>query len=645
MVTRTLDIERLLESPSFGELADKLPFRLFVVDRDRRLIYRNRPEEDDPELCHKVGVIHDSDCERCSRGGSDCPVDLCLADGRARRLVLPSHRPGSDQLMEVELQPIIQGSVVRQVLVIQREVSRQMTQLRDAQRLLERRMRQLDIMNQVLAALQMSTDLERILYVILTGLTFGKGLEFNRAFFFVREGEEIAGRMAVGPIDGDEAARIWHRADLQTLSLSELLEHYDPRELETPINRLVQGVRFNLAAAPRQLLEALRQPGCVRLAVQANRQPGSVCLLEEVRSGEAWLAPVRPQAVGDPEDWRGFLLVDNTITGRDPTGEHLDALVSCARHLSFALDRANLNRQLHLKIDELQQVNEALAESRASLVQAEKLATVGRITGNLAHELKTPIVAIGGFSRRLRKDLAEQPKLRSRAEIVLDESRRVEKILDALLDYADPQILRKIEADVQGLLKRLLEKLKTEFEERGIRTTLESKAEELLLWGDPLRLSQLFRCLLQNVLDLNPPDREERACSRLNVRLVVGGEHLSILFEDDGPGIPAAAADQVFEPFYSSKPSAVGLGLSQARDIVQQHGGSLHLLNPLPERPENRVAEPVAAAGNTGTAEASIPDAVTEEHSGRANEVEAPRGCTMEVILPWRYNGKDPVRR
>lgn len=582
--------------PDLHKLAELLPFRLFVIDGQHRMLFPLHSGEPDTP-----GRIHDDDCAFCARGREHCPVDATLADGQRRQVVLPAGGEGGSR--ELELIPF-EAEGERRLLVVQRDMDADTAELSRVHGSLERRLRQLDIMNQVLAALQQSRDLDRILRVILAGITFGKGLEFNRAFYFERQGDEIVGRTATGPRDGEEASRIWMRRDLAELSLGELLETLGPEEEERPVQHLVESVRLHLAAAPAQLREALKRGRWSRLTVPAQREPGSVCLLELVGSREAWIAPVRTTAVesaeGDGGDWRGFLLVDNAITQRQPSEEHLDALEACARHLGFALERARLNGELDRRLKELETAYAELDRNKLRLIEAEKMAAVGRVSGNLIHELKTPIVSIGGFSRLLVRELELQPAVRERAEIVLRESKRIEQVLAGLMDYSAPQALRLEELDLRQWLQDEGERQRESLQERGIALEIELPMHSLMRLGDPLRLRQMLHSLLQNSMDLNVGGPR---CTRVSLRLEHDEHEARLVVADDGPGLDPVAALRAFEPFWSGREGAVGLGLTLAQDIARQHGGQLALTPP--------------AQG---------------------------RGAEFTLHLPWREHGQTAVR-
>lgn len=565
------------------ELLDRLPIRLYLVDAEHQATGLDGTRLDNP------GVIHGGDCAICGLGEQECPVRLSVADGRRRHMRLPPHLCDGVHAVDLDILPLHEAGAG--VLVVERQLEDADTELSRTDLGLERELRQLDILNQVLAALQQSRDLDRILRIILAGLTFGKGLEFNRAFFFEREGDEIVGRLAVGPLSGEEAARIWARHDLNMLSLSELFEQLDAADEDRPIQRRVEAIRFHLAAAAPQLRQALERPGCTLLRLPELREPGSVCLLDLTGSQESWLAPVRvPAGQGRAaEETRGFLLVDNAITLRPPTSDHLDALVSCARHLGFALERARMNRELDQNLAELKAAYEKLDRRQEQLLQSEKLAAVGRVTGNLAHEIKTPLMSIGGFARLLVKELADLEKPRGHAELVLKESRRIERILESLMDYSTPQILRRDHLDLCARVRQLGERLEESFRERGIALELELPAEPVWVFSDALRLDQLLHAQLQNALDLGEASRDTGRnggrenggrCARVSLSLVCEDGLALLSVADDGPGVPESLLETLFEPFVSGREGSLGLGLTQARDIARLLEGDIRLVQP-----------------------------------------------------------------
>lgn len=554
---------------SLATILSHLPFNIYLVNSRHEVFTLDGTTHPD------LGHVHGSSCAYCSSESGECPIRATLDDRQRRIVRLPAHMCGNEHGMELELIPL-EETEEKFLLVIQRKLEQLDEELSRTSGTLERRVRQLDILNQVLASLQQHRDLDTILHILLTGLTFGKGLEFNRAFFFERKGDEINGRLAVGPLDGREADHIWTGPDLTEKSLNDLLSRPSSMQPDRPIQLCVEQIRFRVEDASEPLRMAMRQPGCTRLRIKDRGHEG-LCLLEATGSVQSWVAPVRIPSKQGAEDWKGFLLVDNSITGREPTEEHLDALVSCAYHLGFALERARLNRELDDRLFELRSAYERLDQRQEQLVQAEKLAAVGRITGNLMHEIKTPLMSIGGFARLLVRETEQSSKAHRHAEVMLRECRRIETVLDALMDYSQPQILRRERVDLSERVRQVVSRVSESLADKQISVELEFKGEHFELDGDQLRLDQLIHVQLRNVLDLA---ESGQPATRVNVLLEEIPEGLRLSVADNGPGVRAAVVDSVFEPFVTGREGSLGLGLSHARDIAMLHGGTMVLVQP-----------------------------------------------------------------
>ncbi len=559
----------LKDWPEMRAILPYLPFRLFLVNAEHETFTLSGHPMESP------GAIHSSNCDYCEKLQSDCPIRATLKDRKPRHVTLPAHLFGEEGGMELDLVPLgpEQSDLL---LVVQRELKYDEEELSRIQGHLERRIRQLDILNEVLAGLQQTRDLDRILQILLTGLTFGKGLEFNRAFFFERVDDEIIGRMAVGPLNGSEAGVIWQRGELHDISLKELIARLGREEGERPIQQMAESIRFRVDQTGPNLARALEDPGCSHLLL-ADKQGDGFCLLEETRSHESWLAPVMIPRNSGGVDLKGFLLVDNAITGRQPTSEHLDALLSCASHLGFALERARLNRELDSSLSSLQEAYRQLDQRQEQLVQAEKMAAVGRVTGNLMHEIKSPLMAIGGFARLLARETEEGSKNRQRADVMLKEARRIETVLEAMMDYSQPRVLHRERVDLAARLEAQAERYREEFVSRGVDVEIQIEPASYELDGDPLRLDQLIQAQLRNVLDLLDASN---APSRLLLRLEPTEEGALMIIADNGPGVLADVCDTLFEAFVSSGEGRLGLGLTNAREIASLHGGGMRLVQP-----------------------------------------------------------------
>jgi signal transduction histidine kinase len=187
-----------------------------------------------------------------------------------------------------------------------------------------------------------------------------------------------------------------------------------------------------------------------------------------------------------------------------------------------------------------------------------------RVVAAMSHDLRTTLTRL-----RLRAESIENDDLRARFSADLDEmSQMVQGALGLFRGLNDDEALDRVDVGV------LLETLQADFAELGASVTLEGHASAPIC-ARPLALKRCLTNILHNAISYG---------TRATV-LVSDGEELTIRIRDEGPGIPAEALDQVFEPFFRVEASrnrdtgGAGLGLSIARDIVQAHGGSISLHN------------------------------------------------------------------
>jgi signal transduction histidine kinase len=558
------DLLSLCDQPTFQEFAAQLPLSLFVIDRDCSVRFSNQTSIAFPTPGH----IHHSNCDYCKRGDQECPITESLGDGEKRRMRMPSHMCGGEGDLLLDIIPQMENGSVESLLVFQHSIEDDELALSATEEGAMRRVRQLDILNHLLASLQQSRDLKKILRVVLSALTFGKGLEFNRAFFFRLEDGQFYGELALGPLDADEASHLWAQTDAKGLRLEELLDPNRDMDTDQPIQRLIEAFQFPFDRLSSEVQQALSHVGCTKISLD-TAAASEVKLMRSIGCLEAWLVPVYTQGYSCLS---GVLIVDNAITRREPSEDHLDALVSFARHLGFAMDRTRLNDQLEERLIQLRKVIGQLDENHQRLMQAEKLATVGRVTANLAHELRTPVVSIGGFARLLEDEVPQEGMVGKGIRVIHQEAKRVEKVLNALVDYGQPMLLKVVDLDLGVLCNDLFA---LHFEGESLEVHWSTPQEEIPFRGDPLRLKQLIKALLQNVTDHAP--------QAMSVWATLA-EHegtLILHLEDDGPGAPQLDSESIFEPFNSSIPSSLGLGLSHARDLAALHSGTLNLVEPL----------------------------------------------------------------
>ena len=213
-------------------------------------------------------------------------------------------------------------------------------------------------------------------------------------------------------------------------------------------------------------------------------------------------------------------------------------------------------------------------------LEAQRMAAVSTLTAGLSHEIRNPLNAAGlqlaVLERRVRRlPPAEQTGALEPLLLVRDEIRRLDHLLEDLLQYARPRELERGPVDVASLVDRVAQLLTSDADERGV-SLVRTVEPGLTAIGDESRLREVLMNLVLNALDASERGGEVRVRAR---RLGPGELELSV--EDDGPGVAAEQQDKIFQPFFTTKAQGTGLGLAIVHSIVTQHRGSLRLASPV----------------------------------------------------------------
>jgi signal transduction histidine kinase len=231
-----------------------------------------------------------------------------------------------------------------------------------------------------------------------------------------------------------------------------------------------------------------------------------------------------------------------------------------------------LNAQLELRIAK------ALAAERKAqqrLSDAQRLTMLGEAAARIAHEIKTPLVSIGGFAARAQKQVEPVHPAQKGLRIITQEVSRLETMLRELLDFASPGCRDRGAVDVSALVVEVLTLAQPPAHENSVRLVFVPPKGSPPLFGDG---DQLKRALLNVVLNgiQAMPDGG-------NLTVTVspdceGGErNVNITVRDTGPGIEPGDLRRVFEPFFTTKQHGTGLGLALAKKTAEAHGGVLRI--------------------------------------------------------------------
>jgi signal transduction histidine kinase len=209
-----------------------------------------------------------------------------------------------------------------------------------------------------------------------------------------------------------------------------------------------------------------------------------------------------------------------------------------------------------------------LRMAQAKLIEHERLAAIGEFAAMIVHEIRNPLTTVQmGLDYFKKLDLSEPAQ--TRLALAMDEAKRLANLLQEILSYSKPQILRLVEIDVDELVWELLIQLQSMPEAQGRLIEYRPLLSPILILGDSDKLKQVFINLIRN------------ACEAVAVGEIVrwsaesSTEYVCISVQNGGTPIPANVISQLTQPFYSTKAEGTGLGLAIVKRIVEAHNGKL----------------------------------------------------------------------
>ena len=206
------------------------------------------------------------------------------------------------------------------------------------------------------------------------------------------------------------------------------------------------------------------------------------------------------------------------------------------------------------------------------IIQAERLAVIGRFAGTIVHDFKNPLTIIGLAAELACSDDTSPPMRHKAQNKIARQVERMTNMLQELIEFTKPSGHRPVlkVVDFARYMNPLAEEIRQEISERGVKLILENEPPALAVRMQPQRLSRLFYNLINNAVD------EMADGGKIFLRFVPSADHLCIEVEDTGRGIAPEIAQSLFQPFAThGKAHGTGLGLTICKKIVEDHGGKI----------------------------------------------------------------------
>lgn len=543
-------------------------------------------------------------------------------------------------------------------------ISRDISEKKMVEKELIRKNQELSRLFFINSVVRSTLELDKLLKMVLTVVTMGDGLGFNRAILFLVDdaGNVLNGIMGVGPAGPEEAKNIW--MSMEGKSLGAIIEDIEngPVFLDSYLDRLSQNLTVNL------------DNDCILSRCIKEKRPFNV----QHAKSEPLVTPYMIQMLGADafgivplvarDKVIGLIWVDNLFTGKPIKDEDLQFLMGFSSHIASAIENARLFENVSLARSELKNIFESISDMvyftdndftikrvnqavvsrigkpeeeivgkkcyeifhgksepwdacphsksvnlkrpfvgeiedpylgstfvvsnspivdsagntvgtvhvsrditelrnlRERVVHSERMAALGELAARVAHEIRNPLISIGGFARRLEKKLSDDTA--EYARIIVNEVTRLENILKEILGFVKSSRVNKVSVDINDVVKNIINFITPSVIEKHNNMVKELSRSPLMAAIDPDRIKEALLNIITNASQATDH-------GTITVKTRRENDEAVIELSDTGCGIKPEDLKNIFNPFFTTKPQGTGLGLAVTHKIIQEHGGKV----------------------------------------------------------------------
>ena len=545
-------------------------------------------------------------------------------------------------------------------------ISRDISEKKMVEKELIRKNQELSRLFFINSVVRSTLDLDKLLKMVLTVVTMGDGLGFNRAILFLvdESGKALTGKMGVGPATPEEAKDIW--ISMEGKSLGAIIEEIEkgPFDMDSHLDRVSQSITIDI------------DDECILCRCVNEKRPFNIqdarseplvnfALIDMLGADSFGIVPLISR-----DTVIGLIWVDNLFTGRPIKDEDLQFLMGFSSHIASAIENARLFENVSLARTELKNIFESMSDMvyftdrelnikrinqavikkigkpeeeiigkkcyeifhgksepwdkcphlkstenkkpfvgevedpylggtfmvsnspifdssndfvgtvhisrditeiqtlRERVIHSERMAALGELAARVAHEIRNPLISIGGFARRLEKRLTDDTK--EYAKIIVNEVTRLENILKEILGFVKSSRVMKEKADINELLVEIIKFITPEILEK--KNTIQQD-----LCGTPLMASIDNDRIKEAILNLVSNAAQATNYGSITLKTTREDNEAVIELSDTGCGIKPEDIKNIFNPFFTTKSQGTGLGLAVTHKIIQEHNGKIEV--------------------------------------------------------------------
>ena len=268
----------------------------------------------------------------------------------------------------------------------------------------------------------------------------------------------------------------------------------------------------------------------------------------------------------------GVLQVINKKDKKPFSNSDFKLLTGMAQQVAIAMENAKLYQRLK---EDFALTTRELKMTQEKLIRSERLTAMGHLVQGIAHEIRNPIMTIGGFVERLKKELSPGDKLQGYADIIMEETNRLEKLVEQVSEFMNVQSASLSSELLPPVAQEVIKKFTPLAEKQGVQIVTEVEENTPPLEMDAPQLTIALSHVMENALESMPNG------GTLFMEINPSDHNILITISDTGFGIRADQLDAVYDPFVTSKPRGAGLGLTMVHRIIMNHYGEIKISSQL----------------------------------------------------------------
>lgn len=288
----------------------------------------------------------------------------------------------------------------------------------------------------------------------------------------------------------------------------------------------------------------------------------------------------------------GVLQVINKKGGQPFTNSDFKLLTGMAQQVAIAMENAKLYQRLK---EDFALTTRELKMTQEKLIRSERLTAMGHLVQGVAHEIRNPIMTIGGFVERLKKELGPEDKLQEYADVIMEETSRLEKLVEQVSDFMSVQSASLSSDLLPPVAQEVIKRFTPLAKKQGVQIVTEVDENIPPLEIDAPQLTIALSHVVENALESMPKG------GTLSLEILPSNSNVLITISDTGSGISADQLDAVYDPFVTSKPRGAGLGLTMVHRIVMNHRGEIKISSQLDKGTIVIIRLPVSNHQNEGS--------------------------------------------